>query len=77
MVVEIILVKTDIFSYDEFFEQWEQNYWVPVGEDKGYDLNAINNKINVKTKIVFLCNPNNPTGSVVDKESLIDFLFVC
>ena len=47
--------------------------WVPVGKDKGYDLNAINNRINTNTKLVFLCNPNNPTGTVVGKESLIDF----
>ena len=58
----------------DFAEQWGAKInWIPVGEDKGYDLNAINNRINSNTKIVFLCNPNNPTGTVVGKESLIDF----
>jgi len=71
---EIIAAKPTFLAMMNFAEQWGAKIrWVPVGEDKGYDLNAINNRINNKTKIVFLCNPNNPTGSAIEKESLIDF----
>ena len=31
-------------------------------------------KINKKTKIIFIANPNNPTGSIIFKKELIEFL---
>ncbi|MFH2048298.1 MAG: histidinol-phosphate transaminase [bacterium] len=33
-------------------------------KDYAYDLNAISNAISEKTKVVFLANPNNPTGTM-------------
>ena len=71
---EIIAAKPTFLAMMNFATRWgAQISWVPVGKDKAYDLSAINNRINTNTKIVFLCNPNNPTGTVVGKESLIDF----
>ena len=32
------------------------------------------NKITKKTKIIFIANPNNPTGTIILKEELMDFL---
>ncbi len=40
----------------------------------GYDLEAILNKINNKTKVIFIANPNNPTGTYVSKPELNKFL---
>jgi histidinol-phosphate aminotransferase len=31
-------------------------------------------KINQKTKLVFICNPNNPTGSIVPQRELDTFI---
>jgi len=71
---EIIAGKPTFLAMMDFAEQWGANInWVPVGEDKGYDLNAINDQINNNTKLIFLCNPNNPTGTVIPKSSLRDF----
>ena len=39
-----------------------------------YDLEAIKNKIDKKTKLIFIANPNNPTGTYVTKYELDDFL---
>ena len=39
-----------------------------------YDLQAIKRSIDKKTKIVFIANPNNPTGTYVTKYELEDFL---
>lgn len=39
-----------------------------------YDLEAIKKKINEKTKVVFISNPNNPTGTYVTKYEVEDFL---
>jgi len=43
-------------------------------KDFSFDLEKIAQKINEKTKIVFLCNPNNPTGTIVDKEAVDRFI---
>ena len=39
-----------------------------------HDLKAMKDKINAKTKLVYICNPNNPTGSIIRKEELENFL---
>lgn len=38
------------------------------------NLDAIARAISPKTKLVFLCNPNNPTGTIVRKEEVGRFL---
>lgn len=38
------------------------------------DLNGILKRITNKTKLIFICNPNNPTGNVLSKNKLISFL---
>ncbi len=39
-----------------------------------FDLEKIAQRINEKTKIIFICNPNNPTGTIVDKEAVDRFI---
>lgn len=46
---------------------------VPVDENLGHDLNAMEQRINNKTRLIFVCNPNNPTGTLLDKNVLRDF----
>ena len=41
---------------------------VPLDETYTISLKAFAEAMNDKTKIVWLCNPNNPTGTVVSKE---------
>ena len=43
-------------------------------KDFTHDLDAMLKKINKKTKLVFICNPNNPTGTTVSQESFNHFL---
>jgi histidinol-phosphate aminotransferase len=38
------------------------------------DLETIKKKINKKTKIIFIANPNNPVGTYVSRKPLEDFL---
>jgi histidinol-phosphate aminotransferase len=40
----------------------------------GNDLEAMRRAITAKTKLVFVCNPNNPTGTIVKKAELKAFL---
>jgi histidinol-phosphate aminotransferase len=43
-------------------------------KDFRFDLEEIIQRINKKTKIIFLCNPNNPTGTIVEREEVADFM---
>ncbi len=46
---------------------------VPMKNFK-YDLMALSRKIDKSTKVVFIANPNNPTGTYVNGENLKNFL---
>ena len=46
---------------------------VPL-KDFTYNLEAIRRRMTKKTKIVFIANPNNPTGSYVSHEELMRFI---
>ena len=43
-------------------------------KDYGQDLEAILDSITLHTRIIFIANPNNPTGTWVSKSALRDFL---
>ena len=47
--------------------------WVPVDEQMGYDLKEIEKRISSETKMIFLCNPNNPTSTLLPADTLVDF----
>lgn len=46
---------------------------IPLKEDYSHDLEAMLAAVNDRTKIVYITNPNNPTGVMVNKEELEDF----
>ena len=47
---------------------------VPNTADHGHDLPAMLAAITDRTRIVFVCNPNNPTGSLLGRDELEQFL---
>jgi histidinol-phosphate aminotransferase len=47
---------------------------VVPAKDFGHDLSAMLAAINSSTRMVFIANPNNPTGTLIDKEELLGFL---
>ncbi|AMD16806.1 histidinol-phosphate aminotransferase [Methanobrevibacter sp. YE315] len=80
-----VLAKTFIDNGDEFivplpsymyYEYLLKQYGaIPVYakwdlEKNGLDVDSINQAISDKTKMIFLCSPNNPTGTLIDKETL-------
>jgi histidinol-phosphate aminotransferase len=46
----------------------------PKAEDLGHDLDAMQRAITNNTKLIFVANPNNPTGSFLSGEQIAQFL---
>lgn len=47
---------------------------VPLDDTLTHDLDAIARRITSKTRLIFICNPNNPTGTLLDSGKLKDFI---
>jgi len=48
---------------------------VPLTADHSHDLEAMLAAITPNTKMVLLCNPNNPTGTFVDHDAINEFVY--
>lgn len=46
----------------------------PLTPDLRFDLQAIANTITSRTRLIFVCNPNNPTGSIVSADEVSQFM---
>ncbi len=51
-------------------------HMVPLTSDWIHDLEAMAAKVNANTRLIFITNPNNPTGTIVSQEAL-DRFFEC
>jgi histidinol-phosphate aminotransferase len=47
---------------------------VPLTEAMGHDLSAMLEAISERTRIVFVCNPNNPTGTSIGSDEFARFV---
>ncbi|WP_173916864.1 histidinol-phosphate transaminase [Halobacillus sp. Marseille-Q1614] len=63
------------------FPRYKTNVLIEGGEpvevemvDGTHDLTSMLREITHKTKLVFVCNPNNPTGTIVKEEQLERFI---
>lgn len=46
----------------------------PMTDDYRYDLDRMYQMVDQKTRIIFIANPNNPTGTLLSKKELMDFI---
>ncbi|OOQ59079.1 pyridoxal phosphate-dependent aminotransferase [Mucilaginibacter pedocola] len=64
-------------SYDDLPTQAEhfEGKWVkvPLTSEYKIDLDAMEAKVDDNTGLVYICNPNNPTATIVDTEKLKGF----
>ena len=47
---------------------------VPLTPDEHHDLDAMADAITDRTRLIFVCNPNNPTGAAITEDELVRFL---
>jgi histidinol-phosphate aminotransferase len=47
---------------------------VNLTPDKYYDLPKISEQAGSNTRLIYICNPNNPTGTKLDRSNLADFI---
>lgn len=47
---------------------------IPLTEEGGHDLLAMAAAVTPKTRVIFLCNPNNPTGTVLKAAAVDSFI---
>ena len=48
--------------------------FVPVDKELKHDLNAMRAAVTERTRAVYICNPNNPTGTALPREALDAFI---
>jgi histidinol-phosphate aminotransferase len=78
----IALKKGNFVLADPTFNRWTSagdkmgmvKIPVPLTAYKKHDLDAMLQAINKDTKLVYLCNPNNPTGTICNHEALASFI---
>jgi histidinol-phosphate aminotransferase len=71
---EVILPRPSFLMYDITVRSvGAVPAYVPLAS-LSIDLNGIREKISPRTRMIFLCNPNNPTGTVFSKTDFDGFL---
>ena len=72
---EIIAARPTFLAMINYARQWGATVnWVDLDDSLTHDIDEMENRISSKTKILFLCNPNNPTSTIVQKDKLKDFV---
>jgi histidinol-phosphate aminotransferase len=47
---------------------------IPLTTDYQIDTKKIIASINPKTKLIFICSPNNPTGNIIDRKAILEII---
>lgn len=47
---------------------------IPLNSEYRFDLRAIADAMTEKTKLIYLCNPNNPTGTIFTRSEFDEFM---
>lgn len=71
---QIIAAKPTFLAMMNYAEQFGTDIsWVPVDDNMMHDLDAMERRVTNNTKLIFLCNPNNPTSTLLPADKVKDF----
>jgi len=72
---EVIVSRSSFPVYDKYTQVMRATLVkTPLNESYGLDLEAMARAINERTKLIFVCNPNNPTGAIVLADEVEAFM---
>ena len=71
---EVIIIQPSFSQYAHVSRVMGAKVVVSPLKNWRADLDDVRFKVSEKTKLVFLCNPNNPTGTIIGKAELARFL---
>ena len=72
---EIITVEPTFKALTDYAERFGTYInRVALDENLQYDLEEIEKRITLNTRLIFLCNPNNPTGQLLPADDLRKFV---
>ena len=70
---EVLYVRYGFSLYEIVARRCGATPVVAPDSDYGTDVNALLDRVSDKTRVVFIANPNNPTGSFLDRAQLARF----
>lgn len=70
------IISIPTFSCYQLVTMWAgaKPKFVPLKSDHSLDVKKILKAINKKTKIIFICSPNNPTGNCMKEEDIEEII---
>jgi histidinol-phosphate aminotransferase len=71
---EVIVSRSSFPIYDTFTHAMRGTLVKTDTVDFGLNLEAMARVVNERTRVIFVCNPNNPTGTMVRQAALEAFL---
>lgn len=82
VAIQCALLKGSFVLAETTFDYWTataeklglKKIMVPLTADKKHDLSAILKAIEPDTKMIYICNPNNPTGTICERDALVNFI---
>lgn len=86
-ILDLVLQYTALEKGNFILAETTYNYWtfpseklgikkitIPLTKEKKHDLTAMLAAIDSDTKMIYICNPNNPTGTICERENLVTFI---
>lgn len=70
----MIIPRISFIAYKVLAERYKVQFRMAEMKNYAIDLSAIIDLMDKKTRIVFLANPNNPTGTIFSHEELYSFI---
>jgi histidinol-phosphate aminotransferase len=71
---EILLADPSYFDFVYYANRSDcRMNMVPVNDKYEHDLSTMEKKLSTETGLIYICNPNNPTGSISPKDGLKSF----
>jgi histidinol-phosphate aminotransferase len=78
-------IKGNVITAEPSYKVWNsqaesfglQMKRLPLTDKKKLDLNSMLAAVDSSTRMMYICNPNNPTGTYIDDSTLRNFVLEC